>query len=159
MSIPEKRIVDFIRKHHVVSLATSDENIPWVCHCFYAYMKEENWLVFTSDEQTRHVREVMANPLVSGGIVLETSVVNKVQGVQFSGVMRRPSEEEKGRVTRAYLNRFPFAVLMNTSLWIVEIRHIKMTDNRLGFGKKLIWEREGEARSAGSQEKKKRLPF
>lgn len=141
MSLPEKRITDFIKKHHVVSLATASGNTPWVCHCFYAYMKEENWLVFTSDEQTRHVREVLVHPEVAGGIVLETSVVSKVQGIQFSGVMRRPTEEEKGSVTRAYLTRFPFAVLMNASLWIVEIHTIKMTDNRLGFGKKLLWER------------------
>lgn len=144
MSLPEKRITDFVRKHHVVSLATSAGNTPWVCHCFYAYMREENWLVFTSDEKTRHVQEVLDNPVVSGGIVLETSVVSKVQGVQFSGIMRRPSEEEKGSVTRAYLVRFPFAVLMNASLWIVEIHHVKMTDNRLGFGKKLIWDKSGD---------------
>jgi len=143
MSLPEKRITDFIKKHHVVTLATSAENIPWVCHCFYAYMKGENWLVFTSDEQTRHVKEVLVNSNVSGGIVLETSVVSKVQGIQFSGVMRRPTEEEKGSVTRAYLLRFPFAVLMNANLWIVEINSIKMTDNRLGFGKKLIWDKSG----------------
>ncbi|NLX29558.1 MAG: hypothetical protein GXY59_11370 [Bacteroidales bacterium] len=141
MSVPEKGITDFIRKHHVVTLATCAGSVPWVCHCFYAYMKEENWLVFTSDDQTRHVREVLANPEVAGGIVLETSVVSKVQGIQFRGTMRRPTEEEKGSVTRAYLARFPFAVLMNASLWIVEIHSVKMTDNRLGFGKKLHWER------------------
>lgn len=143
MSLPEKRITDFIKKHHVVSLATTSGNTPWVCHCFYAYMKEENWLVFTSDDQTRHVREVMVNPVVAGGIVLETSVVSKVQGVQFTGMMRRPSEEEKGKVTRVYLARFPFAVLMNANLWIVDLETIKMTDNRLGFGKKLNWEKKG----------------
>ena len=141
MTLPEKRITDFIRKHHVVTLATASEGIPWCAHCFYAYLKEENWLVFTSDDQTRHVREVEINPEVAGGIVLETSVVSKVQGVQFSGIMRRPREDEKGRVQFAYLTRFPFAVLMNASLWIVELNHIKMTDNRLGFGKKLIWEK------------------
>ncbi len=143
MLLPDKKITHFIRKHHVATLATSAGNIPWVCHCFYAYMMEENWLVFTSDEQTRHVREVMAHPEVAGGIVLETSVVRKVQGVQLNGIMRRPTEAEKGGVTRAYLSRFPFAVLMNVSLWIVEIHHIKMTDNRLGFGKKLLWDYAG----------------
>lgn len=141
MSFPEKRITEFISKHHVLTLATSDGNIPWACHCFYAYMKNENWLVFTSDYQTRHIKEVEKNPNVSGGIVLETSVVSRVQGVQFSGLMRLPSEGEKGKVTRAYLARFPFAVLMTTNLWIVEIHFLKMTDNRLGFGKKLFWER------------------
>lgn len=99
--------------------------------------------MFTSEDQTRHVREVIANPVVAGGIVLETSVVNKVQGVQFTGMMRRPAEEEKGKVTRAYLARFPFAVLMNAHLWIVDLETIKMTDNRLGFGKKMNWEKQG----------------
>jgi uncharacterized protein YhbP (UPF0306 family) len=28
---------------------------------------------------------------------------------------------------------------MNTHLWVVKLTMIKMTDNRLGFGKKLIW--------------------
>jgi uncharacterized protein YhbP (UPF0306 family) len=67
---------------------------------------------------------------------LETSVVSKVQGIQFRGRMRRPTEGRRGSVTRAYLARFPFAVLMNASLWIVEIHSVKMTDNRLGFGKR-----------------------
>jgi uncharacterized protein len=35
--------------------------------------------------------------------------------------------------------RFPVAALMDTRLWIVRLTFIKMTDNRLGFGKKLIW--------------------
>ena len=35
--------------------------------------------------------------------------------------------------------RFPVAALMDTRLWILKLTHIKMTDNRLGFGKKIIW--------------------
>jgi len=33
------------------------------------------------------------------------------------------------------------AMLMDTTLWAVDLTHIKMTDNRLGFGKKIIWEK------------------
>jgi uncharacterized protein len=39
----------------------------------------------------------------------------------------------------AYLKRFPVAILMETHLWIVRLTLIKYTDNRLGFGKKLVW--------------------
>ena len=141
MILPEKRITDFIRKHHVVTLATTTEGIPWCAHCFYAYMKEENWLVFTSDVQTKHVKDVEINPEVAGGIVLETMVVSKVQGIQLRGIMRTPADKEKSKVQLAYLTRFPFVVLMNATLWIVELTYVKMTDNRLGFGKKLIWEK------------------
>jgi uncharacterized protein YhbP (UPF0306 family) len=30
---------------------------------------------------------------------------------------------------------------MDTTLWILSIDYLKMTDNRLGFGKKLLWEK------------------
>ena len=39
----------------------------------------------------------------------------------------------------SYLKRFPFAILSNTKLWTIRLIGIKMTDNRLGFGKKLYW--------------------
>ena len=141
MSLPDKRIVDFIRKHHVLTMATSAEGLPWCAHCFYAYMPERNWLVFTSDDNTKHVSDAEKNPEVAGGIVLETSVIGKIQGIQFRGIMRRLSESEAKSVHLAYLKRFPFAALMDTSLWVLELTYLKMTDNRLGFGRKLIWEK------------------
>jgi uncharacterized protein len=142
MSLPEKRITDFIRKHHVLTLATSADGIPWCAHCFYAYMEDKNQLVFTSDDQTKHVSDAEKNPVVAGGIVLETGMIGKIQGVQFRGVMRRPGKNEERIVKLAYLKRFPFAALMDTSFWVLELTYIKMTDNRLGFGKKLVWEKE-----------------
>jgi uncharacterized protein YhbP (UPF0306 family) len=141
MSLPEKRIVDLIKKHHVLTLATSFDNLPWCAHCFYTYLEEKNWLVFTSETSTKHVQDTLAQPEVAGGIVLETMNVGKIRGIQLRGIMRQPSEKEGDQVKTAYLKRFPFAVLMNIkSLWILEINYIKMTDNRLGFGAKAIWE-------------------
>ena len=43
------------------------------------------------------------------------------------------------KVKKAYLKRFPVAMLMKTTLWVVEPTLMKYTDNRMGFGKKLIW--------------------
>jgi hypothetical protein len=141
MSLPEKRIVDLIKKHHVLTLATSFDNLPWCAHCFYTYLEDKNWLVFTSEEATKHVQDALANPEVAGGIVLETMNVGKIRGIQLRGLLRQPLEEEAGEVKMSYLKRFPFAVVMNIkSLWIMELTYIKMTDNRLGFGKKAIWE-------------------
>lgn len=99
-------------------------------------------LIFTSDFDTRHIKEAIQNSKVAGNVVLETSVVGKIQGIQFSGEMSLPEGEELKGVDLIYLKRFPFAVLMNTNLWELRIDYAKMTDNRLGFGKKLIWERE-----------------
>jgi uncharacterized protein YhbP (UPF0306 family) len=55
--------------------------------------------------------------------------------------MEIPENELASKAKSAYLKRFPYAALMNTSLWIVDVSYIKMTDNRMGFGKKLIWEK------------------
>ena len=144
MSLPEKRIVDFINEHHVLTLATSIENSPWCANCFYTYLKEQNCFVFTSDNQTKHVKDVLKNAKVAGSVVLETNNVGKIQGIQFIGNMAVPEDELAKKAKKAYLKRFPYAVLMKTSLWVIKPNYIKMTDNRLGFGKKLIWEREGE---------------
>ena len=162
----DPRIVKFIRKHHVLTLASSRHNIPWTAHCFYAFLEEEKALVFTSDDDTRHAREMLANQVVAGGIALETKVVGKIRGIQLTGRAFK-AEKQKSRkaeskrkeegtmdknnlqpatrnlqqARRAYLTRFPYAALMKTTLWILEIDTIKFTDNRLGFGKKLHWER------------------
>lgn len=140
MNHPEKRVVEFINQHHVLTLATCVENNPWCANCFYIYLEEENCFVFTSDDNTRHVQDVLTNSTVAGSVVLETNTVGKIRGIQLRGVMERPEKELLKKAKKAYLKRFPYAVLMKTSLWIVTPNYIKMTDNRLGFGKKLIWE-------------------
>ena len=140
MNQPDKRIVEFLRKHHVLTLATCTENTPWCANCFYVWLEDENCFVFTTDPVTRHGSEALKNPQVAGSVVLETSIVGKVQGVQFTGKMVVPEGDLAEKAKLVYLKRFPVAVLMKTNLWVVQVESIKMTDNRLGFGKKLIWE-------------------
>ncbi len=139
MNHPEKRIADFIKEHHVLTLATCDENQPWCTNCFYVYLEDENCFVYTSDDETRHVKEVLVNTKVAASVVVETNVVGKIRGIQLTGTMVRPGNELDSKVKNAYLKKFPFAMLMKTSLWVLKPDFIKMTDNRLGFGKKLIW--------------------
>ncbi|HQK37347.1 MAG TPA: pyridoxamine 5'-phosphate oxidase family protein [Bacteroidales bacterium] len=139
MNPPDKRIVRFIRHHHVLTLSTASEKRPWVAHCFYAYYEKEQMLVVTSDLSTRHIREALRNNLVSGGIVLETKLIGKIRGIQFEGILEEPQDELYRNAHITYLKRFPFAVLTNTRLWTIRLTGIKMTDNRLGFGKKLYW--------------------
>lgn len=135
----EERIVKFIKKHHVLTIATSVGNEPWCANCFYAYLEDENMLVFTTDLNTRHGQEFLKNQFVAGSIVLETMIVGKIRGIQFQGAVSEPDKATESKARSAYLKRFPPAVLMDTHLWVVKLTYIKMTDNRLGFGKKLIW--------------------
>lgn len=138
----DKKIIRFFRKHHVLTIATAVNNEPWCANCFYVYIEEENTLVFTTGTDTRHGKEFAKNPLVAGSVVLETMVIGKIRGIQFQGIVSEPEGEMISKAKWAYLKRFPPAALMDTHLWVVKLTHIKMTDNRLGFGKKLIWKQD-----------------
>jgi len=138
----DERIVRFFRKHHVLTIATSVKDEPWCANCFYVYLEEKNALVFTTGHETRHGKEFLKNKVVAGSVVLETPVVGKIRGIQFQGIVSEPEGELSKTVRKSFLKRFPVAMLMETHLWIVELTHIKMTDNRLGFGKKIIWTKQ-----------------
>ena len=132
----DKRIVDFIKRHHVLTLATvSNEGEPYCAACFYAYDKEHNRLIFTSDDSTHHAQQMLENAKVAVGITLETRIVGKVQGAQICGIAERGNEEDRAQ----YIKRFPYAAVAPLTLWAIVPTFIKLTDNTLGFGKKLIW--------------------
>ena len=145
----DSRIIKFFRKHHVLTIATSVENEPWCANCFYVYLEEENSLVFTTDYETRHGQEFLKNSLVAGSVVLETMVVGRIRGIQFQGIISEPAGDLLSRAKSSYLKRFPVAALMETRLWVVKLTRIKMTDNRFGFGKKLIWAHDSRLTTHG----------
>jgi hypothetical protein len=84
----------------------------------------------------------LQNPNVSGSVVLETKIIGKIRGIQFNGKLIKVENSEHSKYKLKYLKKFPFAIIVNTDLWIIKLSKIKMTDNRLGFGKKLYWENE-----------------
>lgn len=134
----DEKIRKFISKHHLLSLATFGESL-WCCSAFYAFDKDTAVFIIASDEQTIHMQNTKMNMRIAGTIAQETKIVGKIQGIQFSGEIQAVENEfEKG----LYLKRFPYAVAMNPTLWMIKVETMKMTDNTLGFGKKLMWKRE-----------------
>lgn len=140
----DDKIIKFIRRHHVLTLATtSTEGEIWCCNLFYAFdTTVEPTLIFTSQAHTRHTAEMLANRKVAGSIVLETRIVGRVQGLQFQGEVYQPQGEEHERIQRIYLKRFPYAALIGGELWALRLSKAKLTDNTLGFGTKLHWQQE-----------------
>lgn len=142
MNKPDKRIVDFINKHHVFTLATSFEEEPYCANLFYVYLEEENSLVFTSENKTKHIQQASHNIFIAGGIVAQSNNIGQLQGIQFQGIMSQPQGDLYELAKKAFVKRFPVARLMKTNLWVIDFTFLKFTDNRLGFGKKLVWEKE-----------------
>lgn len=149
----DDKIIRFFRRHHVLTIATSAGNEPWCANCFYVYLPERNALVFTTDDKTRHGQEFRLNSLVAGSVVLETKVIGRIRGIQFQAIVSEPGGDVMDEARKAYLKRFPVAMLMETHLWLADLVYIKMTDNRFGFGKKLIWEEDARRKTNDARKK------
>ena len=132
-----EKITAFIEQHHVLSLATSFNNMPSVCSAFYVYDAQSHSFVIASSEETLHIQQVKVNENVAGNILLETKEIGKIQGLQFFAKMQALEDE---RLKKCYFKRFPYALALLPKLWQIEVNSFKLTDNRLGFGKKIIYE-------------------
>lgn len=128
----------FIAKHHVMSLATTNCEELSVCSLFYAYDAQKLSFVVASSDETLHVKHVLQNPAVAGNILLETNTIGKIEGLQFRGNMKLLEDEV---LKKLYFKTFPYALAMMPKLWQIEVDYFKLTDNKLGFGKKIIYSR------------------
>jgi hypothetical protein len=137
MNVPDKKIIKFINKHHLLNLATSANNIPYAASCFYLYLEDKNTLIFASDEKTKHIQDCLNQPIVAGTIALETFFISRIRGIQFKGTINEVIDDS---LRKKYIKRFPLALFIPFKLWAVKLHYIKMTDNSMGFGKKLFWE-------------------
>lgn len=151
MSTINKRITKFINKHHVLTLSTCSEAGPWSCSCFYAYSEDENCFFILSENNTRHIQDITQNNKIAGTIVLETKIIGKIRGIQFSGIINEVTDIDYQTAKKKYLKKFPYAFINKSPVWKIYIEYIKMTDNRLGFGKKIIWSND-ERQSPNNEE-------
>ena len=137
----DRQITHFLNEHHLLTLATSQNNKPYCCNLFYVYDQVSNQLIFSTETKTKHAQDFITNTNVAGSVALETKNVSKIQGVQLLGTI----EELKGKrlkiAKEQYIKAFSYAANMELHLWVMPLSFIKMTHNKLGFGKKLIWEK------------------
>ena len=131
-----KKVISFLEKHHVMSLATNGEEGLSVCNLFYAFDEKTVSFVIASSDKTLHVQNILKDNSIAGSVVLETKEVGKIQGLQFKGSFESLKDKT---LKKLYFKTFPYALALNPMLWQIKIQYFKMTDNRLGFGKKIIW--------------------
>jgi uncharacterized protein len=137
MSTNLDKINSFISEHHVMSLATTYDDGINNCSLFYAYSTQLNAFVVASSDDTNHIRDIKNNAKIAGNIFLETKTIGKIRGLQFKGEFLELHNKE---LTELYFKTFPYARALVPKLWQIKVSYFKMTDNRLGFGKKIIWE-------------------
>ena len=137
----DQQIIHFLNVHHLLTLATSKNNKPYCCNLFYVYDQLSNQLIFSTETKTKHAQDFITNTNVAGSIALETKEVSKIQGVQLLGTIQELKGERLKIAKEQYIKAFSYAANMELHLWVMPLSFIKMTHNKLGFGKKLIWEK------------------
>ena len=104
-----KLVVDYLEEVRLMSLATCNENKPWVCSVWFVFDDKLN-LYFISKNFRRHIREIGKNPNIAGAIVKPHKTLGvKVRGIQFEGKASEVSVLELPKAFSLFIKRFPKA--------------------------------------------------
>ena len=102
-----REILDYLATHHVMTIASCDQNVPWAAAVFYA--SDEFELYFFSNPKSRHGMNIAANSRVSAAIHEDYSDWRAIRGIQLEGRAERlRSVKLQARFWEVYLKKFPF---------------------------------------------------
>ncbi len=151
---PRRKVLDYLRHHHVLTLATVGPDGPAAASLFYACDDALN-LYFLSHPASQHCRNLAANPQVAVTVHGNDSHWRQIQGVQLWGTARRVTDPgELAHALRVYGARFPFVEalmagresnapeaellpgLRAARLYRVTPHRIRWIDNTVGFAHK-----------------------
>lgn len=158
----DEKIIKFLKKRHILSLCLSceaglldlkdyafknagiDESSKIITHtnsCFYAYCVDLNALIIASQPHTAHIKIALKNPKISLNIALDTKIVGRIEGLQARAdflKLESLSQNEQKLCKRAYFIRYPYAMALNPTLYVLKLTWLKYTNNALK--NKLIWQ-------------------
>ena len=116
-----------------LTLADDADDVPHCSSLFYVYcdrsLRDFGWV---------HVGQLQRNARVGGGGFWRRSS-SKVQGLQVRLVITVPAARNLRQLKKPICLCFPYAAAMDLEMWAIASYYLKLTDNRLGFGK-TIWE-------------------
>jgi len=138
----DKRIKDFIEKQKTATLCClDDENNPYCFSVFYVFDKVERRLYFKSSTSSNHSKYLLKHRKIAGTILPDNLNMLAIRGIQFWGYLANEIAVQH-HATVEYHKRIPLALAINGDVLTVQLETIKMTDNTIGLGKKISWQRE-----------------
>src|SRR5664279_5947574 len=142
-----QQIGAFLEAHHVMSLATFGSGGPHATNLFYAC--DGLALVWVSDPDTQHSREIEADPRVAATVAPDYTDYAVIRGVQIAGAARRiVVADERMRHLAQLEARYAFLgqlasgppklreAYARTAVYRLQPARIVLIDNTKGFGHK-----------------------
>ena len=133
--------LQYLERQHVLTLCTYSGDDCWAANCFYVVDTKNISFWIMTEPSTQHGQLMVASSRVVGTVSEQTESVAMLQGVQFQGRITLVQDDDYQRGLDMYQQRFPIARKKTAPLWELRIDRLKMTDNQLGFGTKLQWQR------------------
>jgi uncharacterized protein YhbP (UPF0306 family) len=143
----KRQIGAFLAAHHVMSLATFGSSGPHATSLFYAC--DGLALVWVSEPDTQHSRDIEADPRVAATVAPDYSDFSAIRGVQIGGAARRIEAADERIHHMAQLEaRYPFLgqlaagplklrqAYARTAVYRLQPARIVLIDNSKGFGHK-----------------------
>ncbi|HSC54505.1 MAG TPA: hypothetical protein VLC98_12820 [Phnomibacter sp.] len=135
-------IQKFIDSQTVASICCTNGNGELHCFsCYYAFDSNVNLLYFKTNDNTLHMQWMEEWTHIAGTILPDKQKKVLVKGIQLNGKLLPTDDPLVQQATKIYHLRFPFTLAMKGKVHAIRLDKIKMTDNSLGFGTKLLWER------------------
>lgn len=131
-----ERALDYLRGHHVMTLATHGSEGPWAAAVFY--VNDGFTLFCLSAPSSRHCMNLAHSPRISATIQEDYADWPQIKGVQLEGIASEISGEEEARARRLYGEKYPVVgMLAQAPAAIVKamakVRWYKIVPDRLYF--------------------------
>ena len=132
-----QRILDYLRDHITLTLATCLDGDPHAATLFFA--NDGFDLIFLSSEDTVHSLQALANERVFVTVSQDYADWKAIQGLQLRGRACLLSGSESDAARLIYVAKFPFVASFppnDARFWRVRADWVRFTDNTLGFAHK-----------------------
>lgn len=151
MNTINNSIIHFLERQTCATICCVDENeSPYCFSCYYVFSKENVVLYFKSSLEAHHSVLLAKKPIVAGTIMPDKLDRLITRGIQLRGEMlQNPHPMAKDAYLR-YHKKYPAALAIKGAVFTVLLSDIKMTDSKLGFGKKFYWKRQEQPKVAPS---------
>lgn len=139
-----RRVLEYLRAHHVVNLATYGAAGPWAAAVFYA--NDGFVLYWLSAPSSRHSLNLARMPRLAATVNADTADWRLVKGVQLEGVAQELSGDAARRARALYARKYPLvgrlaaappaiAAAMTKVRWYRLVpERLHFVDNAIAFG-------------------------
>jgi len=145
----KEQVLDYLRTHNTMTLATCSGDLPWAATVFYA--SEDLRLYFFSAPDSRHAQNLASNPRVAVTVQEDYKDWRKIKGIQLEGqVALVDGVIEKAKAMAVYAVKYPEVIklfadpssgifhkaFLKVKFYCVTPEKVFFIDNEQGFGKR-----------------------